>query len=57
MCELKVVKDNEVIMEDVIRITVKENTIRLFGLLGEIKDIQGKISDINLTKQEAIIRD
>lgn len=57
MCELKVVKDKEVIMEDVIRITVKENTVRLFGLLGSKKEIQGKISEINLTKQEAIIRD
>ncbi|MFQ6062311.1 MAG: CooT family nickel-binding protein, partial [Methanosarcinales archaeon] len=35
MCELKVVLlkngKKEVIMEDVIRITVKENTVTLFG--------------------------
>jgi len=55
MCELKVIFRGKTIMEDVIRITVDKDSIRLQGMLGESQTIHGKIVDINLTKQEAII--
>jgi predicted RNA-binding protein len=55
MCELKVIHKGKNIMEDVVRITADKNSIKLFSLLGETKTITGRIVDINLTKQEAII--
>lgn len=55
MCELKVILKGKTIMEDVVRITSQKDSIKLQGILGETKTIRGRIVDINLTKQEAII--
>jgi predicted RNA-binding protein len=55
MCELKVILKGKTIMEDVVRITVDKDSIKLYGMLGETKTVPGKIKDINITKQEAII--
>lgn len=55
MCELKVILKGKTIMEDVVRITADKDAIKLQSLLGESKTIKGRIVDINLTKQEAII--
>lgn len=55
MCELKIILNGKTIMEDVVRITADKDAIRLQSLLGESKTIKGRIVDINLAKQEAII--
>ncbi len=55
MCELKVIQKGNTIMEDVVRITANKDSIRLQGIMGETKTIKGRIVDINLTKQEAVI--
>ncbi|MCE8425861.1 MAG: CooT family nickel-binding protein [Candidatus Methanoperedens sp.] len=55
MCELKVVFNGKTIIEDAVRITVDRKNITINGLLGDTKTIQGKIIDINVTKQEVII--
>ncbi len=55
MCELKVILKGKTIMEDVVRITADKDFIKLYGMLGETKTISGKITDVNITKQEAII--
>ncbi len=55
MCELKVIFKGKPIMEDVVRITADRNSIKLQSMLGETRTITGRIVDINLTKQEAII--
>ncbi|MDP2845791.1 MAG: CooT family nickel-binding protein [Candidatus Methanoperedens sp.] len=55
MCELKIILNGKTIMEDVVRITADKDAIKLQSLLGESKTIKGRIVDINLTKQEAII--
>lgn len=55
MCELKVILKGKTIMEDVVRITADKDSIKLQSLLGESKTIKGRIVDINLAKQEAII--
>ncbi len=55
MCELKVIFKGTTIMEDVVRISAKGDSIKLQSLLGETKTIAGKIIDVNMTKQEAII--
>jgi predicted RNA-binding protein len=55
MCELKVIFKGKTIMEDVVRIIADKNSIRLQSLFGETKTIQGRVIEVNLTKQEAII--
>jgi len=55
MCELKIIFKGSVIMEDVVRIKADGDSIKLFGMLGETKTISGRIKDINITKQEALI--
>jgi len=55
MCELKVILKGKTIMEDVVRITQENDNIILQSLLGESKTVRGRIKDVNLTKQEAII--
>jgi predicted RNA-binding protein len=55
MCELKVILNGKTIMEDVVRITQEKDNIILQSLLGESKTVRGRIKDVNMTKQEAII--
>lgn len=55
MCELKVILKGKIIMEDVVRMTQEKEKIILQSLLGETKVVPGRIMDVNLTKQEAII--
>lgn len=55
MCELKVIQKGKTIMEDVVRITQEEDNVKLQSLLGETRIIRGRIMDVNITKQEAII--
>lgn len=55
MCELRVVFKGTTLMEDVIRMTVEGNSIKLYSMLGETRTVQGWIVEVNLTKQEAII--
>jgi predicted RNA-binding protein len=42
-------------MEDVVRLTTDKDAVRLQSILGESKTVHGRIVEINLTKQEAII--
>jgi len=55
MCELKVILDGKQIMEDVVRIKVEGDTIKLQNLLGDEKTVSGRIVDVNLSKQVAVI--
>ncbi len=55
MCELKIIFKGSVIMEDVVRIKADGDSIKLFGMLGDTRTVPGRIKDINITKQEAII--
>jgi predicted RNA-binding protein len=60
MCESSVVLDAngkmETLMEDVIRISIKGDTIELIGLFGERESIRGRISDIDMNKHEIVIK-
>jgi predicted RNA-binding protein len=55
MCELKIIFKGKTIMNDVIRIKADGDLVSLYGMLGEEKTVSGRIKDVNLTKQEAII--
>jgi predicted RNA-binding protein len=55
MCELKINYNGKQIMEDVIRIQVEGDSIKLQSLLGDEKRVSGRLVDVNLSKQVAII--
>ena len=42
-------------MGNVVRITDENGSITLQGMLGDVKTVSGKIIDVNMTKQQAII--
>lgn len=55
MCELKIIFKGSTIMDNVVRIKADAGSVKLFGMLGEEKTVPGRIKEVNLTKQEAII--
>ncbi|HIH45015.1 MAG TPA: CooT family nickel-binding protein [Candidatus Methanoperedenaceae archaeon] len=59
MCELRVFMENgnrEQIMDDVVRIKVNGGSITLVTLLGETRQVSGAIKEIDITKQEAVLK-
>ncbi len=40
----------ELVMEDVVRVTVEDERIRLTGILGEMREVTGRIVEIDLIK-------
>lgn len=40
----------ELVMEDVVRVTVEGERIRLTGILGETREVTGRIAEIDLIK-------
>ncbi len=59
MCESKVVlskKDGEeVLMEDVIRIEVEGEILKLYGILGEYKEVKGKIALMDMKDHKIVV--
>ncbi|OFV66473.1 MAG: RNA-binding protein [Candidatus Syntrophoarchaeum butanivorans] len=47
----------ELLMEEVVRILVEDDKIQLVGLLGERKEVKGRIKEVNLNRHEVIISD
>jgi predicted RNA-binding protein len=48
--------EREVLMEDVVQVAVDGETIKVTGILGETKDVKGRITEINLLKHTIVIR-
>jgi predicted RNA-binding protein len=59
MCELSVYTvsgaKREKVMGMVIRLTSRDGTVLLEGILGESKEIAGKLKDVDIIAQEASI--
>jgi predicted RNA-binding protein len=59
MCESTVFieKDGEreLLMEDVVQVVVDGDAIKVTGILGETKDVKGRIAEINLMKNTIVI--
>ncbi|AEA46140.1 CooT family nickel-binding protein [Archaeoglobus veneficus] len=59
MCESKVVKrkngEEELLMEDVVRIEVDGDKIRLFGIFGEFKEISGRIVLMDMRSHRVVV--
>jgi len=56
MCELQVVKpDGTILAEDVVHIRVADDAIELRGILGDVTTVHGRIVEIDITKERAIV--
>ncbi len=59
MCESRVVIDrgngHELLMEDVIRVEITGDDIKLMGILGEVRHAKGRIKEIDLLKHTILI--
>ncbi len=45
----------ELVMEEAVQILVEGSNVRIVGLLGEQREICGRIKEVNLTKHQIII--
>ena len=62
MCESTVLimrKDGkqETLMEDVVFVSVEGSRIRIMGILGDIKEVKGRIKEVNLTKHTILMEE
>jgi predicted RNA-binding protein len=59
MCELTVYvvsgERREKVMESVVRLTSKDGKVLLEGILGDAKEVEGKLDAVNIIAQEASI--
>ncbi|MDK2795454.1 MAG: hypothetical protein PWQ22_1242 [Archaeoglobaceae archaeon] len=56
MCESKVFSaDGELLMEDVVRIKVEGEILRMLDILGNSKEIKGRILEIDLVAHKAVV--
>jgi predicted RNA-binding protein len=59
MCESTVFVDRdgrrELLMEDVVHVAVAGNDIKLRGILGETREAEGRITEINLLTHTIVI--
>ena len=62
MCESTVLimrKDGkqEMLMEDVVFVSVEDSRIRMIGILGDVKEVNGRIKEVNLTKHTILMEE
>ena len=62
MCESTVLilrKDGkqETLMEDVVFVSVEDSRIRIIGILGDVKEVNGRIKEVNLTKHTILMEE
>ena len=62
MCESTVLilrKDGkqETLMEDVVFVSVEGSRIRMVGILGDVKEVNGRIKVVNLTKHTILMEE
>lgn len=56
MCESKVFSAHgELLMEDVVRIKVEGDIVKMWVILGSSKEVRGKIMEIDLVSHKAIL--
>lgn len=59
MCESKVVlrkgNNEDIIMEEALKIAVKGDSIEIFGILGEKSVIKGKIIEVDMQNHKVVV--
>lgn len=61
MCESKVIVikngKEKILMEDVVRIEVENDKLKLYGLLGEMKEVKGRIVLMDLVGHKIFVEE
>ena len=47
----------ETLMEDVVFVSVEGSRIRMIGILGDVKEVDGRIKEVNLTKHTILMEE
>ena len=47
----------ETLMEDVVFVSVEGSRIRMVGILGDVKEVNGRIKEVNLTKHTILMEE
>lgn len=55
MCESKIVSKGETIFEDVVKLKVEGERLLVFDILGEAKEIKGKILEVDLLAHRIVV--
>ncbi len=56
MCESKVLSTKgELLMEDVVRIRVEGDLLRMWDVLGSVKELRGRILELDLVAHKATV--
>ncbi|MHC1579290.1 MAG: CooT family nickel-binding protein [Candidatus Alkanophagales archaeon] len=59
MCESSVFLERdgsrELIMEEAVEVVAEGSNVRVIGLLGERREVRGRIKEVNLTKHQIVI--
>ena len=45
----------ELIMEEAVEVVAEGSNVRIVGLLGERREVRGRIKEVNLTKHQIVI--
>ncbi len=61
MCESKVIVikngKEKILMEDVVRIEVENEILKLYGLLGDVKEVKGRIVLMDLVGHKIFVEE
>ncbi len=61
MCESKVIAikngKEKILMEDVVRIEVENGILKLYGLLGDVKEVKGRIVLMDLVGHKIFVEE
>ncbi|MEM0022415.1 MAG: CooT family nickel-binding protein [Archaeoglobaceae archaeon] len=55
MCESKIVSQGKTIFEDVVKLRVEGEKLLVFDILGEAKEIKGKILEVDLLAHKIVV--
>ena len=47
----------EMLMEDVVFVSVEDSRIKMVGILGDVKEVNGRIKEVNLTKHTILMEE
>lgn len=57
MCELTAKKGRQKVMEEVIKVIVKDNSVECFDIMGSRREFKGKLKEVNMNRHEVIIEE
>lgn len=55
MCESKVLLKGKVLMEDVIKVIIKDDKIEIYDILGNSKELKAKVVEIDLLGHKIVL--